>query len=157
MDSTINFVKKYTKNILESAKTNLEKDKFLTSVVFFVSTQAVNLLPVNFKTEQDKNNLESVVKSIAKQVKANAVIFLSDGWSVTSKTGVMEIRPSKHPSRKECITISVVTRTHASWTLLQYYTRNGGKINFEPIAEEHKGSCRFIDETFIEHVSKKVH
>ena len=158
MDSTkLKHLKQFTRSLIGKAKQNLEKDKELSSVVFFMLSDDVHILPVSLKTEQDRQILEFTIKVMVKELKPMAVVFLTDGWSVQSKTGVIEGTPSTHPERKECISISVVTKTYRSWGLLQFYSRKDGRIHFEELQEVESLFCGFIDDAFVENRNKTVH
>lgn len=156
---TDDFLRDFSKTILEKAKMNLEKDKHLVSMVFFIGKSQVHLLPTPFTTERDKLITEALISKVVKQLRPDAVIFLSDGWSVSvpNTSDLKNIRPSKHPERKECITLSIVTKAHKSMAWIQFYSRENDDIKFGELTETNENSCRFIDDAFTEHLSKEVH
>lgn len=155
---TDEFVKDFTKTILEKAKENLKKDKFLASVAFFMCKSQVYILPTPIDNEQSKLVIEAFITKMTKKLQPEAIIFLSDGWSISaSNKEDLKLPPSKHPERKECIALSTITKAHKSWGLLQFYTRENDEIQFGENVETSENFCRFIDDAFVEPLSKKVH
>lgn len=158
VEITEEYLKDFTKVIMEKAKENLKKDKYLASVVFFLSKSQVYILPTPIDTEQSKLIIEAFISKMTKKLQPEAIIFLSDGWSISAsnKEG-LKLPPSKHPDRKECIALSTITKAHKSWGLLQFYTRENDEIKFSEVTETNENFCRFIDDAFIDPISKKVH
>lgn len=157
---TEEFLKDFSRAMLEKARINLEKDKFLASMIFFLRKSEVYVIPALLVTEQDKTTTEILIKEAAKKLFPEAVIFLSDGWGISladDSRNTSYVAPSKHPERKECITLSIVTKGHKSWGLMQFYKRENDTIKFDDIIETNDSFCRFIDDVFVAPISKNIH
>ena len=121
--------KELLESMLEHAKTLLLKDGFVRPVAFIVSSGDIQLIPISFRTNEEKNlELESLRK-LCKKKKAKAVFFVTESWYVTSDTPKLKIEPAKDPNRKECIVVTGECKEMKT-TLMQIYDRKDEKIIF---------------------------
>lgn len=74
--------------------------------------------PPYFATEKDKNLTKNIVQQLAQQIKAFAIIFVSETWIAGNLKTSEHISIKDHPNKKEAITITTEHKIHGEsvWT-----------------------------------------
>ena len=101
--------------LVNRAKEMLVRDKKLVPVVFLLLPgKRFNVMPLKFENTEEKEATVAFVKAVAKGVGADAIVFISEAWSIMRdklpEDGSIP-RASLAPDRKECIAATIVTRT----------------------------------------------
>ena len=89
--------------ILENAKSLLSRDGYIAPVAFLCIGNEIRVIPLNFKNREEKERQVVLLTKVARLENADALIMVAESWYVISNKPSLEIEPSKHPMRKECI------------------------------------------------------
>lgn len=89
--------------ILENAKSLLSKDGYLAPVAFLCIGNEIRVIPLSFKNREEKERQVVLLTNVARMENADALIMVAESWYVTSDKPSLEIEPSRHPMRKECV------------------------------------------------------
>lgn len=120
------------KGILENAKSLLSRDGRLVPVAFMCIGNEIGVTPLNFKNREEKERQVALLTKVARLKNADALIMVAESWYVASNKP-LEISPSKHPMRKECICI-VGECEEGDFTITQKFEReediDGDRIIF---------------------------
>ncbi len=99
-------LKLFMEGILEQSKRLLVRDGYLVPVAFVICGNNVNIVELKFEDDHMKNKQLSVLKEIAKDKNADSIVIAAESWLVVSDNSNIDIEPSKHPMRKECIMVT---------------------------------------------------
>ncbi len=112
---------------LEKAKFLLLKDKKLVPVAFLHTGNHIKVIGLSFKDNEEKNLQIYLLKKLVKEEHADAIIVLAESWYVI--TDEISIEPSKHPMRKECISIFGECE-EGNINITQIFENKDGEITF---------------------------
>ena len=104
----------YAKKVLETAKEDLRRDKYLTPVVFVVSEDAISDFNGQFGNATEKLSAYSEIVRIAKERRADAIITVNDA----------NLRDPATDTITECIYLSVSGPGIRTWSIAIPYKRN---------------------------------
>lgn len=112
--------------ILDDAKSLISKDGYIAPVAFMCVGKVMHIVKLNFKDKEEKEKQISILTTMARIQKADALIMVVESWYVASDRPNLEIEPSKHPMRKECIFI-VGECNEGKVTIAQKFEREKGE------------------------------
>lgn len=99
-------LKDLMENTLEKSKELLLRDGYVRPVAFIYYGKEIDIVALTFENQEDKERQMYVLGKLAKMKKAHAIYIVAESWYVTSTKRDLDIIPSEHPMRKECILIS---------------------------------------------------
>lgn len=114
---------------LEKAKSLLLRDGYLAPIAFLFSEKEVHIISLTFKNQEEKEEQVTLLRNMAKLKDADAIFLVIESWYVTSDKMDINIIPSKHPMRKECIFI-VGECEEGNATIIQKFEKEKDKIIF---------------------------
>lgn len=88
---------------LEQAKKLLQRDGYVAPVGFIYYGNKVDIIGLSLKNQEDKEMQILTLGKMARKKKADAVITVIESWYVATDKKDLNIVPSTHPARKECI------------------------------------------------------
>lgn len=94
---------------VDTAKENILKDGELTTVAIFRSETHQHVMDCRglMDSEESKNVLAGLLRSMAVEMNAVAFAFAAEAWTVHyDPNDVVKTQPCEHPDRVECIMIS---------------------------------------------------
>lgn len=115
-------------DILETAKMVLEKDGKLVPMAFMKHNDNVDVIPLSFRDNDEKNRQLSTLRDTVKKKNADAIFIVTESWYVTSDSCHLAIEPSKDPARKECI-LMMGECEDGNTAIMQMFDREDGKEN----------------------------
>jgi len=125
-----------------------EREKQLDPLYYLIDPEdKIHLIPCTFKNDFVKKLEFVAVKQLAQRVNCQAVLFISEGWSVSREKGETGPQPSEDPKRIEVVSIMAVTY-EASRTKLLHMVRDQVTkrlIGLEPMVEMTDGQGPLID------------
>jgi hypothetical protein len=121
-------LKMVTDDILETAKTLLIEYGRLAPMAFMVCGNNVEIKPLSFRDNDEKNRQLSLLMNDVKKSNADAIFVLAESWYITSDSSNIRIAPSEDQTRKECILI-VGEGENGHFDIMQIFDRDGGKEN----------------------------
>lgn len=113
---------------LEKAKSLLLRDGYVAPVAFIFVGKNIGICPLRFTDEREKFTQMTALKMFAKAQKADAIFVIIESWYVTADK--IDVVPSKHPDRKECIFV-IGECKEGDITITQKFGRKNEKIIFE--------------------------
>ena len=126
--------------LIDMAITNLKRDKRLAPVVFLINEKtkpkSVSVVTIAGMTnDEQKDKIVEMIKTKIEETKSTAVLCIIEGWyldgfNVKPDIGGNFMKPSNHPQRKECISVSYVNSQKKKDGRLIPFTRVNGKIVF---------------------------
>ena len=126
-------LKDIMEHMLEQAKTLLLRDGYIAPVGFIHYGNKIDIIGLRLKNQEDKEMQILALGEMARVKKADAVITVIESWYVVSDKKDLNIVPSKHSARKECI-IAVGECEEGSVMIIQKFERrvrkNGKKDKF---------------------------
>lgn len=96
-------LKELMEDSLEKAKNLLLRDGKLVPVAFIYHGNNVDIICLTFKNAFEKDIHIRMLKKMIKKKNADAIFMITESWHVASKEKNLNIIPSKHPLREECI------------------------------------------------------
>jgi hypothetical protein len=126
----------YALRELETAKVDLQRDKYLIPVALLVTPEGLEDFNLDFgDSEQKKQVYEELVK-IAKQKRALAMITINDtnitDHPITKSEHAND--PKQQSTSQECIFVTVSGPSMRTWSLSLPYIRSANEILFgDPI------------------------
>ncbi len=114
---------------LEKAKSLLLRDGYLAPIAFLFSEKEVHIISLTFKNQEEKEEQVMLLRNIAELKNAEAIFLVIESWYVTSDKMDINMMPSKHPMRKECIFL-VGECEEGNATIMQQFEREKDKIIF---------------------------
>lgn len=91
---------------LEQSKELLLRDGYVRPVAFIYYGNDVDVVGLSFENQEDKVKQMYALGKLAKMKKAGAICIVAESWYVTSDKKYLDVIPSEHPMRKECIIIT---------------------------------------------------
>lgn len=116
-------LKDIMEHTLEKSKELLLRDGYVAPVGFICYGDNMDIIPLTFKNQEDKEIQISALGKMVRMRKADAVFIVIESWYVTSDKKDLSIIPSKHPTRKECIFI-VGECEEGDVTIMQKFERD---------------------------------
>ena len=117
-----------TDDILETAKELLVKDGRLVPMAFIVCGNNVDVEPLSFRDNDEKNRQLFLLRDDVKKKNADAIFVLAESWYITSDSMDIRVAPSEDPTRKECIMMTGESK-NGNFSIMQMFDREGGKEN----------------------------
>lgn len=131
------------KRALENAKELLLKSGRILPVAFIYSENGVGIIGFPFKNRIEKEIQVSNLIELVEIENANAIFFIIESWYVVSDKKDLDIEPSKHPMKKECILLFGECED-GNITMMQKFEREKDEIIFgEEIDIDSLGFSRF--------------
>lgn len=121
-------LKDIMEDMLETAKTILEKDGKLIPIAFMNHNDNFDIVPLSFSDNDEKNRQLSALRILVKKENADAVFVVTESWYVSTNNVPLAMEPSKDPTRKECI-IMIGECGGGNITIIQLFDREDGKEN----------------------------
>lgn len=114
--------------ILQTAKVVLKKEGNLVPMAFVYHDDIVDIIALLFRDRDEKDRQLSMLRDVVKKKNADAILFVTESWYVTTVNEKIDIAPSKDPRRKESIMI-LGECEDGNNTIIQLFDRKGGKEN----------------------------
>ncbi len=94
----------------------------------------INIVDCNFSNDGEKHFKKELLKMLAIELKADAVVFASEAWMSIATPGKENMRPSNDPDRTEVLIILAVTPKYKCLLLQEISCNTSGKhLTGEPI------------------------
>lgn len=106
---------------LESAKSLLLTDGYLVPVAFVYCGNIAYIIQLSFKDQEDKEKQIALLRAVVEEKNADAVFTITESWYVMADKD-LNIAPSEHPMRKECIFL-IGECEEGDITLIQIFER----------------------------------
>ncbi len=133
---------------LEKAKSFLVKDGGVEPVAFLMTKGSVRVMPLVFEDLEEKRFVQAVVKAMAKNVRADAVVVVAEAWMAKCQKDEAEDffsrSVSEIPGRVECIVVSGASAS-GNLQLIAEFGRDNEKVVFAGQNIMEGGTSEFTD------------
>lgn len=112
------------------AKRLLLRDGKLMPVAFMHNEKQIGIVPLSFKDANEKDMQVAILRKLVKEKNADAIFMITESWHVSINKGEdLNIIPSEHPMRKECIFL-IGECKDGRIAMMQIFERENDKISF---------------------------
>lgn len=111
-DDLISLAYTGAKRIIES---DPEDKREVTPMAFIYAFGAVAPLPLPWRNDRDKDRMMYALRKVCEQPEVSAYAIVSEAWMVSvtpTEESALNVMPSQHPRRVECIQITTQERGH---------------------------------------------
>jgi hypothetical protein len=124
-------LKNYALKVLEVAKEDLRRDKYLLPVAFIVTDEEVFDFNLQFEDAQQKKSVYAELIEVAKEKAARAIITINDATITNDLEGTSSAttREDRRTTRN-CIFLTISGPSVTTWSLSLPYDSDGNKIVF---------------------------
>ena len=121
--------------LVAQARAMLERDKAHGPILFcFGPTGLTHIVAIKGESSRP---MHQIVRAAVRKTKAQAFIFVDESWMVAGTPGdpgLLRVPPSRHPERRECLTVFAVhPEGRTAWTIP--FAREGGTITFGQVKQ----------------------
>lgn len=138
-------LKQHLDSLADCARQNLEEYGHLVPVAFIYHHNTQNVIPLSFADNEEKEAMAVMLRTMARQLDAQAVIMIHEAWQRTvpdakSLDDWDGVQPSQHPDRTEIVGMFIETMD-GSWMGTAPITRDAagkptfGAMEYKPFGE----------------------
>jgi len=137
-------LRKIAMEILEKGQDDLRENGSIRSGAIALDRNGVRILmPLGFKTEKQKRQVQANLKELLRTIDARAVVMMSEMWvSLTPREGFPRgTRIEDIPGRREALFVNARSAS-ARFQIVQVFTKKGSEVTFQDPVETDRPAFR---------------
>lgn len=142
-------------DMLNTAKAILSSSGELIPTAFIYSKSGIDIIGLMYEDNEERHGHFSLMRKLIEEKEADSAFIISESWLVESNITNIDVCPSEHPMRKECI-FAYGECEEGYVTIVQIFEREGDKIIFkEKVDTDNYKSDKFVSKNFQFGIYKK--
>lgn len=122
-------LKDFIEHLLGKAKSLLLTSGKLVPVAFLHYNDNIDIIGLSFRDNEEREIQFSFLKKLVEDKNAEAIFTVIESWYVITEKEKLNIEPSKHPLKKECILLYGESED-SRFTIVQLFEKKYGEIIF---------------------------
>ena len=134
---------------LKLANMMFDQLKVIHPMVVFVKGEQRAMMPAEFHSELDKDQLAQTVRELVKRSEPDCVVYIAEAWAVISTKEEVEkgLRPMHHPNREEIVFLQIEFKTGEKYSCEARIVREKGEARLDKwnVKSDAFSVGRFVD------------